>query len=187
MQRWGSRVSRIPGKHSTSELHSQPQIVFFKIVHFNHMTLPIYLTILGSCMLCSFLIGWYYKQDCVQHLLSSVFQKTGPKLDPEHRVSSLGTKETRVQVPGCYWPSSLNLAIQTITVSVSPFISPPPQFPHVNTDLTARVISSVAIRAERVKGKVLTYCMLGLKSSVNVAPLTFIFVFTSNYFLRKNS
>lgn len=99
----------------------------------------IFLTILGSCMLYSFLIGWYYKQDWVQHLLSSVFQKTGQKLDPEYRVSSLGIKETRVQVPGCYWPSSLNLAIYTITASASPFISSPPQFPHVDTDLMVRV------------------------------------------------
>lgn len=124
----------------------------------------IYQTILGSCMLCSFLIGWYYKQDCVQHLLSSVFQKTGPKLDPEHRVSSLGIKETGVQVPGCYWPSSLNLAIHTITVSVSPFISPPPQFPHVDTDLTARVISSVAIRADILHAGTQTLCKYGAPS-----------------------
>lgn len=115
-------------------------------------------------MLCSFLIGWYYKQDCVQHLLSSVFQKTGPKLDPEHRVSSLGIKETGVQVPGCYWPSSLNLAIHTITVSVSPFISPPPQFPHVDTDLTARVISSVAIRVDILHAGTQTLCKYGASS-----------------------
>lgn len=65
----------------------------------------------------------------------------------------------------------MNLAIYTITASVSPFISSPPQFPHVDTDLTVHVMSSVALRAERVKSEALTHCVVGRKPSVIVAPL----------------
>lgn len=63
-----------------------------------------------------------------------------------------------------------------------------PQFPRLKMDVAIPISPYVAVRPDwGLSVKSLAYCLAQTEHPVNVKRLLFIFVFTSNYFLRKVS